>query len=189
MTCSDLDECESGNHDCHQNANCTNTIGSFNCSCIFGFTENGTFCLAPWILVLSSPYKGLNRALILDGKGKSRNIKFNFEGNTSARPSCSVVWQGMMFMYGGPFHNKQISVVEECKLKRVGTLEFRMDTGGCAQRNNAEIFICFNHNEYKTCRRSVDPLGSFTKLPESTYGHGEIRIAVTSGMREEGFIV
>jgi len=31
-------------HDCHTNANCTNTIGSFECDCNEGYIGNGTFC-------------------------------------------------------------------------------------------------------------------------------------------------
>lgn len=40
----DIDECISGNHDCHVNATCTNTIGSHNCTCKEGFTGDGRLC-------------------------------------------------------------------------------------------------------------------------------------------------
>ena len=45
----DIDECASGNHSCHTNANCTNTDGSFICTCNSGYTGNGTNCLGNWI--------------------------------------------------------------------------------------------------------------------------------------------
>ncbi|XP_078484787.1 mucin-like protein [Ciona intestinalis] len=38
MTCVDRDECAEGSHNCAQN--CTNTVGSFNCSCGDGYTIN-----------------------------------------------------------------------------------------------------------------------------------------------------
>ena len=31
--CADIDECETGNDNCHEKAQCTNTEGSFTCSC------------------------------------------------------------------------------------------------------------------------------------------------------------
>ena len=44
MNCSDVDECGEGGHNCHDNARCTNMIGSFICSCKTGFSGNGTHC-------------------------------------------------------------------------------------------------------------------------------------------------
>ena len=41
---SDVNECEIGSDNCDENAECTDTIGSFNCSCNFGYSGNGTFC-------------------------------------------------------------------------------------------------------------------------------------------------
>ncbi|CAK8671672.1 unnamed protein product [Clavelina lepadiformis] len=40
----DVDECLSGLHNCDDNAKCTNTIGTFQCSCNNGFTGNGRIC-------------------------------------------------------------------------------------------------------------------------------------------------
>ena len=42
---SDLDECQNDDtHNCHQNAMCSNTIGSFDCYCKAGFAGNGISC-------------------------------------------------------------------------------------------------------------------------------------------------
>ena len=43
-SCSDIDECAVRVNNCHPNADCTNTFGSFDCSCKSGYTGNGTFC-------------------------------------------------------------------------------------------------------------------------------------------------
>jgi len=40
----DIDECTLNKHDCDPHANCTNTIGSYNCSCNEGFAGNGYNC-------------------------------------------------------------------------------------------------------------------------------------------------
>ncbi|XP_058056317.1 multiple epidermal growth factor-like domains protein 8 [Anopheles bellator] len=39
--CPDVDECELGLHDCHEQAACSNTHGSFNCQCRKGFFGDG----------------------------------------------------------------------------------------------------------------------------------------------------
>ena len=38
----DVDECARGTHNCDSNANCTNTEGSFFCTCNPGYTGNST---------------------------------------------------------------------------------------------------------------------------------------------------
>ena len=40
----DINECESEENNCHENANCTNTEGSFTCSCNPGYTGDGVNC-------------------------------------------------------------------------------------------------------------------------------------------------
>ena len=40
----DVDECQKNTHDCHLNATCRNTNGSFVCTCLFGFNGDGRNC-------------------------------------------------------------------------------------------------------------------------------------------------
>ena len=40
----DINECTNNTHNCHENANCTNTNGSFTCECVKGFTGDGENC-------------------------------------------------------------------------------------------------------------------------------------------------
>ena len=40
----DVDECERNEDNCHENAQCINTEGSFTCSCNTGYTGNGVNC-------------------------------------------------------------------------------------------------------------------------------------------------
>ena len=46
---SDADECLNNSHNCSENANCTNTEGSFNCSCKPEYIGNGHNC-SGWFL-------------------------------------------------------------------------------------------------------------------------------------------
>ena len=42
--CRDLNECFLETHNCNEHATCTNSIGSFECTCNEGFSGNGTTC-------------------------------------------------------------------------------------------------------------------------------------------------
>lgn len=45
METEDVDECSADVHICGSNANCTNTNGSYHCSCYSGFTKSGKQCV------------------------------------------------------------------------------------------------------------------------------------------------
>ena len=52
----DIDECISGNAECHDNATCTNTDGSYECACNTGFSGDGINCTSemPFYIIISS---------------------------------------------------------------------------------------------------------------------------------------
>ena len=41
----DIDECAAGIDGCDENANCTNTDGSYTCSCLSGYSGDGVTCV------------------------------------------------------------------------------------------------------------------------------------------------
>jgi cysteine-rich repeat protein len=43
MECTDIDECTSGTHNCHPDAQCNNNNGSFTCLCLDGYRDAPTF--------------------------------------------------------------------------------------------------------------------------------------------------
>ena len=45
FSCNDLDECSAGQNDCHSDADCSNTPGSFTCACKSGFMGDGRQCM------------------------------------------------------------------------------------------------------------------------------------------------
>ena len=47
----DDDECKNGLHKCDINANCTNTIGSFECTCKNGFFGDGKICISKFLIL------------------------------------------------------------------------------------------------------------------------------------------
>ena len=128
---------------------------------------------------------GKKTPIMFDGTGRSKDIKFNLGDKANPEGSCSVLWRGKMFLFGGRWRERSISVVDQCKLEIVGKLEFKMRYGSCAQRNNTDVFICFENdqdvNTYTNCRHSAGPLEQFSSLPRSTYIHWGSQIATNSG--------
>ena len=43
--CVDFNECEDGTNSCDVNAECTNTDGSYTCSCLSGYSGDGVICM------------------------------------------------------------------------------------------------------------------------------------------------
>ena len=63
MYAADIDECLELSP-CNMNANCTNTVGSFNCECIAGYTGDGLNCSSMFCISLSCLNKLSSRVFI-----------------------------------------------------------------------------------------------------------------------------
>ena len=100
-------------------------------------------------------------------------MEFTFEAETEVLGSCSANYMGHMYVFGGSKETKQISVskrwwvqssryfilqeIDGCSLKRLGSLDFDMETGTCGVFNlegvNDELILCFSGASDKLCTR------------------------------------
>ena len=68
------------------------------------------------------------------------------------------------------------------RLERKKTLDIDFYEGGCTILNQLTIVLCFGDPKNRdVCRQSNNPVGSFTKIPNSNYGHRTTRIASIDG--------
>ena len=93
-----------------------------------------------------------------------------------------------MYVFGGANQVNQISQVENCQLKSVGQLNFRMRRGACTNVANQFVFICFpeytNESTSKYCYKAVEPLATFERARDSTYSHWGTKIGNDGGILE-----
>ena len=89
---SDFDECSSEPNPCDDNADCTNSDGSYSCTCKKGFTGNGTVCegMCQGIVNTSSQRK-LNLKTRLGTLQRKKNRKHVFTQQNSSNMNSKVV--------------------------------------------------------------------------------------------------
>ena len=128
-------------------------------------------------------YKGSKRAFSINPRGGYQEVNFEFGVNTEVAGSCSLQWKNINYVFGGYNKGQQVSMMNGNHLERKATLDFDMGGGGCAVLNQITIVLCFGKDgEMNVCRQSNNPLGSFTKTPNSNYDHRATRIASFGGM-------
>ena len=89
FNCLDINECNLANNDCNQNADCTNTDGSYVCSCNTGYYGDGKTCDGSRIIHLRKKIntKGLNTFFLI-GLTSRRNYKNKPGGSKSKSSAC-----------------------------------------------------------------------------------------------------
>ena len=60
-----MDECKEDNHDCDPNANCTNTYGSYKCTCMEGYTGDGHSCAGKLSFINQEDIRGCFSLIVL----------------------------------------------------------------------------------------------------------------------------
>ena len=140
------------------------------------------------VLILNQIKKEYFTPIITNADGKieyaDKDFNFSFGKDTEVSFSCSVTWRGQFFVFGGEANRRQISILNDCQLERIGSLSFDHYYGGCGNVDDEEIYLCFNIDsaDNKKCRYGVDPLGEFIEIEESFYPHLETgRIGASNG--------
>ena len=107
--------------------------------------------------------------------GNSQEVDFDIEVGTEGMSENLhvLIFNGEFHIFGGFSKPKQISVIENCSLKRKGTLLFDFKLGSCAAMLTAEsafteesVYLCFGSDFKDTCqeypRSNGSSLGSHT---------------------------
>ena len=110
-----------------------------------------------------------------------KSLTFEFEDRTYVYESCGVQFKGNFYIYGGYKNEKtyQISKVEDCTLKRIGSLPFSHMNGACPATHD-QLFLCFDFfstGSEKLCRVATEPTGPFSEIEKSNYSHMYTRSA------------
>ena len=114
-------------------------------------------------------------------------IGFAFEDNVEVYQSCSLVFKGTMYVFGGAKEQRQIAQVttQDCGINKLGNLPFDFVQGACAVIEQKEIMLCFDMKEDdqgRVCRIDTNPTGSLDKISqESNHYHYRAKIAANKG--------
>ena len=80
--------------------------------------------------------------------------QFVFGDGTEVEDSCAATLNGEMFVFGGANEKKQISKVENCALRRIGTLPMEFSDGAC-NTYQSHVLLCFADSDQTGCHRLV----------------------------------
>ena len=137
-------------------------------------------------MVLST-YTRKHLPLLTNSQGREDyDIEFHYGDGTEVISSCSLTWKGEFYVFGGSSKRRQISKLDGCELKQIGQLESLFVSGACA--TVAEENLCFSvypdDVEWRKCRVSSSPTGSFETVASSSYDHDMTRIAASESKRK-----
>jgi len=123
------------------------------------------------VLMLSTrPSTNVPMVITLNGEVDD-DINFTFGVNTQVHGSCAASWFNRMFVFGGLNQKRQMSEVQDCKLKRIGDLDFGFVGGGC-NTFSFGIMLCFDYDADKKCHSFNGE--TFKTKPSSKYSHREV---------------
>ena len=193
-TCTDVNECKTKNDCASIGGKCTNKPGTYECTCLEGFTGDGKECEQVISILAISDSDNRKPAVLVNSLGEEEELScFKTDSDTlkkdsdteASYQSCPVSWQNKMLIFGGSKEKRQISRIDDFHLTRIGTLAFDHWFGGCTIMNDELIFLCFDKNGAKICHFATDPLGftptvsSFTPTVSSFYKHEEAPVSAS----------
>ena len=85
-----------------------------------------------------------------------REPNFTYEDGTIVQYACSVTYKGQFYVFGGPTEVKrQFSVIEDCSIKRKGSLPFDMTDATCQNYSLPSdiILLCFSKQNKDKCKQ------------------------------------
>ena len=107
-------------------------------------------------------------------------VSFQIEGN-EVDGSCGVTHKNVHYIFGGKKNKRQVLQLDECKIKPGNTvLGFDHENGGCSTSNGV-IYLCFDLNYSKRCRKAESPEKEWSELTLSTFDHRLTSIATSTG--------
>ena len=127
--------------------------------------------------MLLNEYSHENTQLLLHADGGASEVDFTYGSGADIWKSCSVKFQGEIYVFGGTRTGKQISKVGQCRLDRIGQLNTNMIYGDCTNFNDEYIVMCFDQWECNKCYKASGPLETFEPITDSHYEHCETQIA------------
>ena len=74
-----------------------------------------------------------------------------------------------MMIFGGITQKRQISMIDQCSLTRVGTLEFNFNNGACTTAHD-QVYLCFDERNTKQCYTASGRVSSFSKISQFLEG-------------------
>ena len=125
----------------------------------------------------------IKSSFLINLHGGYDKVNFKFDDSTGVDKSCSLQWHNHYYIFGGwtTRLEQQVSMVNGYRLERKGSFNFKFHNGACTVLNQKTIVLCFDDDEKDVCRQSNNPLGIFTKLPNSNFDHVRTRIASFDG--------
>ena len=135
------------------------------------------------ILILST-IESASIPVITDVNGRvDTEFQFKIDDDIYVHDSCGLRFRGEFYLYGSlEADHAEIAKLDGCSLKKIGTLPFTFQRGGCANRQN-EFYLCFDtYGDHRTCYVSNEPTGPFTTVSKSTYQHTAVRVALNDSM-------
>ena len=143
-----------------------------------------TFAKVNTVIVILFYSGNWKPALLLDATGRQDQVDcFSPDQFKEAYWSCSLTWQNQLYIFGGQSRKQQIKILSDRSLQVVGYLKFDRKFGACTNLANKKVYLCFNNvqSDYKRCRWSREPLGSFEEATLATYDHKQSRISSSDG--------
>ena len=142
-------------------------------------------CQAPTlktsVLVMNSYGGEWKPAVLLDSTGRNDEVPcFSPDEDTETYGSCSIMWRGSSYVFGGWEKEFQVSQLIGNQLQRVGELSFKHNMGACGNMADEQVYLCFGGNHDDKCWSADGPRGFFKQITNSKFEHYRTKISCSN---------